>query len=543
MVSLGSISRSEADDANAVPLQLKPVGEQHWKHPYFVDLVLRQLGVLRARTSDPLDPRFDFLGRTFAERSARAYRGGLRIYTTLDPRVQDAAEAAVASQLPSDLNRLFAALAAIEPSTGYVRALVGGRDYYPDCRRYTAAQAPPTCKLAKVNLALGEEGGGSGRQPGSSFKPFVLTAALERGISLSSTYQSDPFTQSYRGGVWTVHNYEGEGGGPMNLVEGTAHSVNAVYARLLVQGVGDGDPLAGAQRVASIARRMGVSLPTPEELHARCGPLFARTDACLPADLTPAIALGAKEVSPYEMASAYATFANDGVRVQPTAIARVDDSDGHVLYRAKPERKRVIPAGVARAATSVLQAVVQRGTATAAGIDRAAAAKTGTSESWRDAWLDGYVPQLAAVVWVGNPIPRPGIGVESMTPANGYPYRVVGGTIPAMIWHAFMSKALDGIRVRDFAAPPSIFFEGVSAAAEPSPTSALAVGYVPDVTDMSVNRASAELSAVGLGVTSVGRCDPTGTGAQGDVYKQSPPAGSAARAGSSVTIWWQPNGC
>jgi len=546
MLRLRFITRDEAERAKHAPLKVKPVGEQHWTHPYFVDLVLRQLGVLRSRPNDPLDPRFDFLGRTYAERAARAYRGGLRIYTTLDPRAQAAAERAVATEVPTDLTRLSAALASIEPPTGYIRALVGGRNYYPDCRKYTAANAPNACRLARVNLALGDEGGGSGRQPGSSFKPFVLTAALERGIPVSQEYASDEFTYSYQGGTWNVHNYEGEGGGYRDLVDATAHSINAVYARLEIEGVGDGNALTGAQRVATIARRMGVSLATPDEIRARCGANYLRTDPCQPADLTPAIALGAKEVSPLEMASAYATFANDGVRVEPTAVVRITDPEGHVLYQAHPTQLRVIPAGIARAVTMVLRTVVERGTGTAAAIDRPAAGKTGTSESWHDAWFDGFVPQLAASVWVGNPVSI----LDSMTPANGYPYKVVGGTIPAAIWHSFMSKTLNGIAVRQFALPPAVFFQpgtGADATAAPSSTATTApaatYGTVPDVLGTGFGRASAEVSAAGYSVSTVRQCDPTGNSDPGDVWRQDPGGDMQAPANSNVTLWYGGSEC
>jgi penicillin-binding protein 1A len=402
-----------------------------------------------------------------------------------------------------------------------------------------------------VNLALGDQGGGSGRQPGSSFKPFVLTAALERGIPVSQQYASDEFSYSYLGGTWNVHNYEGEGGGYRDLVDATAHSINAVYAHLEIDGVGDGNGLVGAQRVATIARRMGIDLPTPDQLKARCGKNYLHTDACQPADLTPAIALGAKEVSPYEMASAYATFADDGVRVEPTAIVRVTDPEGNVLYQAQPDERRVVPSGISRAVTAVLQTVIQRGTGTAAALDRPAAGKTGTSESWHDAWFDGYVPQLAASVWVGDPMSI----LDSMTPDNGYPYKVVGGTIPAMIWHAFMSQTLRGISVRAFTPAPAVFFNPTLAAATPAPTATdtampatpvpttAAYATVPDVTDERLGRASADVSRAGYDVATVRECDPSGNASPGDVWKQSPSGGTSAPQNSTVTLWYGGGDC
>lgn len=550
MRRLRMIDEEAAEQAASSALAVRPASERRWDHPYFVDLVLRQLGVLRNSRSDRLDPRFDFLGSTFEERSRNVYRGGLRIHTALDPRAQRAAEQAVGQVLPADLDRLSAALAAVEPRTGYIRALVGGRDYYPAC-----AEGEPNdpeshlCRLAKVNLALGNYGGGSGRQPGSSFKPFVLAAALQRGISLHQPYAGHDFSYPYTGGVWNVRNYDGAGGGAMTLVDATARSVNAVFARLEIDGVGEGDGIKGASFVADVARRMGVGFPTRRELEARCGDDYKRTDACLAADDTPAIALGAKEVAPLDIASAYATFANDGVRVEPTAIVRITDSRGRVLYRADPTRVRAIPAGVARGVTYAMQQVVTRGTGTAAALDRPAAGKTGTSQQWRDAWFDGYVPQLAAAVWVGNPIPRPG-GIESMTPANGYPRRITGGSYPAMIWKAFMTAALEGVPVREFAEPPTALFKGASRVVEtPSPSPELEEsdvefeGAVPNVIGERHVRAETELRRAGYSVSTVQGCDGSGNSRDREVYAQDPPGGTRGSPGQTVTITYHGSDC
>jgi membrane peptidoglycan carboxypeptidase len=341
-----------------------------------------------------------------------------------------------------------------------------------------------------------------------------------------------------------VSNYDGAGGGNLDLVSATVRSVNAAFARLEVDGVGDGDGLAGAERVAGMARRLGISFPTREEIRASCGDDYLKTDPCQPADDTPAIALGAKEVSPFDMASAYATFANDGVRVDPTVVVRVTDGDGRVLYRARPEWQRVLPSGVARGVTAVLQQAIQRGTATRARIDRPAAAKTGTSQSWRDAWLAGYVPQLTAVVWVGNPIPVPGEGIESMTPANGYPYRIVGGTLPAMIWHAFMTDALSDVPTRSFKDPPTVMFRPPLNAPEeellsPPPPG---VAGAPYVVGKVKGIARLRLRRAGYAVSEIEQCAPGDVGLH-RVWNQDPPPGSPVERGQTVTIWYQPGGC
>ncbi len=285
MVRLNMLSTSQAAAAKDVAVEVEPASEEEWKHPYFVDHVLRQLGVLG---SNRLDPRFDFLGTTPGERAGNVYVKGLRIFTTLDPVAQAAAEEAV-KVLPTDLERLSVAMAAIEPGNGFVRALVGGRDYYPDCEDVPTDEQPPVCELAKVNLALGNTGGGSGRQPGSSFKPFVLAAALQRGISLHQYFDGTAFEHRYPGGTWKVANYDGSGAGPMTLVEGTARSVNAVFARLEIDGVGEGDALRGSAFVAETARRMGISFPTREQLESRalCRGRYGQEDRCLAADELP----------------------------------------------------------------------------------------------------------------------------------------------------------------------------------------------------------------------------------------------------------------
>ena len=464
MLGANKITRAQAVRAKAQPVDIESPKDPRWKHPYFVDAVLRELGVLRNRGDAEPDHRFDVLGTTHSERADAVYRKGLRITTTLDPDVQDNAEKAVEQQLPDGtLPKLSAALVSVEPGTGFVRALMGGRDYYPKhCDDSAKAAATPACAHAQVNLALGSLAGGSGRQPGSSFKPIVLAAALENGLSLRQVLDGSPFTYHYGNDAeWKVGNYESSAGGTMDVVDATVRSVNAAYARLEIQFLGDGKGTDGSAKVAQVARKLGISLPTASELKRRCGRNYNRNGACTPADNVPAIALGAKEVSPLDMAGAYAAFANDGVYARPTLIAKITDADGKVLYRAKPETHRAVSSVTARGVSHVLQQVVRRGTGRAAALDRPVAGKTGTSQAWRDAWFDGYVPQLATVTWVGNPVPVLSGGrwsVESMTPSNGYPTRIVGGSYPARIWHAAMEPSVERLRGRGFPHAPSSLF-------------------------------------------------------------------------------------
>ncbi len=464
MTDVRYITKAQAHTAAHDPMTIFAPADPRWQDPYFIDAALRELGVWQSNAKQKPNKRFDFLGDTFNERAQSVYADGLRIYTTLDSNAQKEAEQSLAAQLPPDeLPKLSAALVTVQPGTGFVRALIGGRDYYPKgCDNVKSDDVPQVCRNAKVNLALGDVAGGSGRQAGSSFKPIVLAAALEHGMSLKQEVDGSPFTIPLPYGEWKVDNYEGNEGGQMSVVDAMANSVNAAYARVEVQVLGNGKPLDGSAKVAAMARKLGIPFPTAAELKKSCGSKFMSNGACTPADDVPAIALGAKEVAPISMAAAYATFADDGIYTPPTTIEKITDSSGKVLYRAKPEHHRAMSDATARGVSYVLQQVIQRGTGTAAALPRPAAGKTGTSEVWRDAWFDGYVPQLATSIWVGNPIPVQNYdgtwSLESMTPDNGYPFQVVGGTYPAQIWGQYMTQAVAKLPVKGFAAPPDSLF-------------------------------------------------------------------------------------
>lgn len=318
------------------------------------------------------------------------YGGGLRIYTTLDLEAQEAAADAVRATLhqPDDPD---AALVAID-ERGAVRAMVGGFDF----------------QASQVNLAVGNVGGGTGRQPGSSFKPIVLAAALEQGMALETSYHSpSSLTIDGDGGVedWEVSNYADGAQGTLTLVDATRLSSNTAYAQLMAE--------VGPAGVVELAQRLGIRAEVPA---------------------LPSIVLGTAELSVLDMATAFSVFANRGELVDPYPVARVTDAKGTVLWEADAERERVLEEEVADSVNWTLEQVIRSGTGTAADIGQSAAGKTGTTENHRDAWFVGYTCRFTAAVWVGYA----GEQNRFMDDVRGAP--VAGGGFPAEIWRAFMER-------------------------------------------------------------------------------------------------------
>jgi penicillin-binding protein 1A len=332
----------------------------------------------------------------------RVEAGGLQVKTTLDPRLQLEARTAVSSVL-REKSDPAAALVAIDPRTGAVKAMLS---YLPDGRPM------------KFNLASQ-----AARTAGSSFKPFALAAAIDQDVSVYTGFSgpsqltlTDPKC-STNGVPWTVHNYADESGGYMNLLDATAHSVNTIYAQLV--------DVVGPDKVVREAHRLGIR----SKLQPVCS-----------------IALGTQAVNPLEMTSAYATLAARGVHRDPQAFQLVRGARGSVLGKLRAPGAQVIPQNTADLVTYALEGVVSHGTGTAAYFGRPAAGKTGTAEDYKDAWFCGYVPQLAACVWIGYPKAEISLyGVEGVS-------AVFGGSLPAEIWNRFMSEAVKGL-------PPSGFVE------------------------------------------------------------------------------------
>ena len=323
--------------------------------------------------------------------SGKVFGGGLKVYTTIDLDLQRLAAEAIDEWLP-ERDDPAAALVAIDPRDGRVLAMVGGRNY----------------KKSQFNLAVQGE-----RQPGSSFKPFVLATALSEGISPQTQFTSQPTVINLGDKLWSVHNYENSYLGTIDLVDATTYSDNSVYAQLTAQ-VGPGN-------VAAMAKRLGIQSPLNDYF---------------------AIGLGAEAVNPLEMARAFSTFAHNGVRVDgsilgntPRAVTKV--VDGNRVEKNEPVDKQVLDPNDAATLNSILQNVVTAGTGTRAALtDRVVAGKTGTTENYGDAWFVGYTPQLAVAVWVGYPNKL----VPMLTQFEGGP--VAGGTYPALIWKSFIEKAL-----------------------------------------------------------------------------------------------------
>ena len=329
--------------------------------------------------------------------------GGLRVTTTLDATLQHDAYQAIYGPSPTALNPSQSgpsgALVSIDDA-GLVRAFVGGQNY----------------ETSAVDLALGRLGGGSGRQAGSTFKAIMLAEVIREGYSVNSVLPAPPTYTVANGGPngvpWQVTNYEHESVAPqMSLVDATALSVNTVYAQV-VQTI-------GADKLDSMAAQLGIS---PKEMPAPF----------------PSQVLGTVDVSPLEMADAYSTFAAGGAQHTPILVTSVTRADGTKLpLPVAPHQHQALTSQQAAVETSVLQQVVAKGTGVAAGgVGSPVAGKTGTTEHSSDAWFIGYTPKLTTAVWMGYPN-----GSQSMDGFRGLA-SVTGGTIPATLWHDYMTAAL-----------------------------------------------------------------------------------------------------
>jgi penicillin-binding protein 1A len=385
MAQQGYITRERAEQAKQAGLGLAKVRGRVYsskREGYFFDYV-RELLIAK-------------YGREEVQ------RGGFRVYTTIDPDLQGAAERAIRGRLSLDGDPA-SALVMVDTRTGFIRAMASSQTYGQDNQFSYAAQGQ--------------------RQAGSTFKTFVLTQAIEEGINPYSTfYESKRLL--YRDDKWgpiDVDTYSGSYRGVIPVAAATLASDNTVYSQLTMD--------VGPEKVARTMRAMGITSPLAPY---------------------PSIGLGSspRGVTPLEMAVAYAPLSNGGMRVTPIAISRIVRPDGAV-DRVAPKRKRAFKDGVAYEVTRILRANITGGTGGNANIGVPAAGKTGTTDDYTDAWFVGYTPQFSTAVWVGYPNDD---GVRrSMYSVHGI--TVAGGSFPAQIWHDFMQVAVEPFGAQEFKLP------------------------------------------------------------------------------------------
>jgi penicillin-binding protein 1A len=493
----GRISTAELLAADGTPLprpeDVRPPGKQG-PAAYFVNYVKDQLVAVFG--------------------AARVFGGGLEVTTTIDLDLQERARAAIEKVL-DDPGGPAAALVAIDPRTGAVKAMFGGTNF----------------RKSQFNLATQAE-----RQPGSSFKPIVLATAFRQGISPETTFVSRPVAIDAGDRIWRVTNYDDAYLGSTTLGRAMVSSDNSVYAQLT--------KLVSPRAIVNTAHELGIRTALPAYF---------------------SIGLGAVAVNPLDMTRAYATIANDGRRVdgkltrnRPRVIEKVRYRESGKTKMNVPVTHRALGEGEARELTAILQEAVRAGTGRRAALpDRPVAGKTGTTDNYGDAWFVGYTPQLVTAVWVGYPNAlRP-----MTTEFGGQP--VVGGTLPALVWKEFMGAALEaeGAEPESFASRPYLaaqekrivnrggwkldngFCPGtrlVAYFAGRGPTKE-ARCYpnevtVPRVIGMQVGSAKLQLAAKPLGVELIGVPASPGKRA-GIVVRQEPRPGGFLSAAGPVRLW------
>jgi penicillin-binding protein 1B len=393
MVETGQIAAAEAEGASKLPIRLAPPQSSANKAPYFTDFVKAEL----------IRQLKDKLSET------EISSAGFRVYSTLDPDMNEAAQAAVEAGVMElqtrfkldESHRLEGALAAVDHSTGFIRALVGGRSY----------------SASNFNRILNMQ-----RQVGSTFKPLVYLTALLKGYDPQGVpygpghpIEDAPWKLTYDRGKqnWSPRNYENEFAGWVSFRQALALSINTAAARLGAE--------VGIEKVVETARLLGIDSTIPE---------------------VPAVTLGVAELSPVELLKVYATMANHGMQDELTVIRGITHDDGRAYARFVYHPKQVIDPAPADLITEMMTEVFQTGTAKVAkewGFDRPAAGKTGTTSQYRDSWFAGYTPQLTAVVWTGFD-QQPNAAEAKSEPIA----KLTGAGSALPIWIRFMKRALAG---------------------------------------------------------------------------------------------------
>src|SRR5262245_56749576 len=391
MVDTGALKPDQAKRLAAAPLDLVPPERRRTTGQYYLDYVLQYL---EAQYGADL-----------------VFKGGLHVYTTLAPALQLKAESAVREGLRALETRRAAAagkdapaperpegaLLALEPATGYIRAMVGGYDFFK----------------SEFNRAVQAH-----RQPGSAFKPFVYMAALESGQTPASIVDDSPiqYPLGGNGRIWKPDNYDRKFRGPITYQQALEESINVAAIKVQER--------TGIRHTVDIARRLGVDSPLQENL---------------------SIALGTSDLTLLELTSAYGALANQGVWVKPTAIRYVLDAQHKLLEENVPQGRQALPADLAYVTLHMMTGTVLRGTGHAASaLGRPVAAKTGTTNDYSNAWFIGFTPSLATGVWVGYDRPR-SLGKDE-----------TGSRVAVPIWTTFMKEALAGKPVEDFPVPEGV---------------------------------------------------------------------------------------
>lgn len=391
MQELNMITKETAEEAKATEIQLAGLKPRETKAPYFSDYILK-----------------DLLAKYGEE---QVYGGGLKVYTTLDLNLQELAEKTLLPPLPeiyeegSEIAQPQGALISIEPSTGQIKAMVGGRGN------------------DKFNRAVQAK-----RQPGSAMKPFIYIAAIDRGFTPASIIEDTPIEYSLpEGEVWAPNNYDKQYRGPVTLRKAVEDSLNIPAVKMLEQ--------VGVRTVVGYAKKMGIST------------LVERGEKN---DFNLALALGGltEGVTPLEMTSAFAILANQGIWVEPIAILRVVDANGHVLEERTPKRSIILSEATSFIVTDMLRGVVERGTGRGANIGRPAAGKTGTTDDFTNAWFIGFTPDLATGIYIGNDKQSNPLVFDDGTRW--------GSARAAAIWKQYMSQAVAGKPIKDFPRPDNI---------------------------------------------------------------------------------------
>ena len=493
MLKYNFITQPEYDKAVKTPVVLhlhkQGNGCEASRYPYFCDYVLN---VIKQST---------VFGKTRAARINVLERGGLTIQTTLDPKMQTAADTAVRKYVyPHEASGVAGAEALVEPGTGKIKAISVSATYGSN----------PKLHQNNVDFAVDAPlGGGQNRFPmGSTFKLFVLAAALKERLPLATTIFAPAhivvhgFTNCAGAplSLYDLHNAGDSEAGKFNLVTGTWFSVNTFYAQL--------EQRVGLCKTVRMAQALGVK-------QGNGAPVV---------DYIPSFVLGETGAgfSALDTANAYATMAAHGLYCAPMAITRVSDRSNHTMWSPAPDCDQAVEPGLADTVTTILHGVLTEHGATAVGVGepgRPAAAKTGTADDNAASDFAGYVPQLAGAVWVGNPL-RPHSSLNHLSIGGRTYSPVFGATIAGPIWRDTFEAALKGVPVIPLPKPDPKFVKGLTVP-------------VPDVAGLSVTEAKAILEEAGFQVV----VDPKRIDSDRpkDTVAKTTPSGQAPQ-GSTITI-------